>query len=220
MAIRLFSTLEKELAPSVPGCPLPTIVQYVRASAIEVCERTQAYRYQQEDIPLTPGVYEYAYEVPDQTEVCGVSYITVDGLEIPFHPLEEVHRHFPDWPNTVTDMRSQPQMVSQFDTDNFVLAPVPGRPTSSTLYQLRMFLALRPTTTATGMEQSVFDELERPIIDGALQRLLVIPNKSWTDRQLAQYHAKQFVFKIASHRAKANLGLGRGSIRVRVDAWK
>ncbi|MCA9340695.1 MAG: hypothetical protein KDA17_07295 [Candidatus Saccharibacteria bacterium] len=219
MATRTFASFEKDLAPSVPGCPLPTVIQYVRAAAIEACERTQAYRYQQEDIPLTPGVHEYSYEVPDQTEVCGVLYAALDGIKIPFVPQEEVHRKYPDWPVTSSTNRSQPTVVSQFDVDNFVVAPVPDRPTSTTLYQLRMFLALRPTTTATGMDQTILDELERPIIDGALQRLLVLPNKSWTDRQLAQYHAKQFVFKIASHRAKANLGLGHGSIHVRIPTW-
>ena len=36
----------------------------------------------------------------------------------------------------------------------------------------------------------------------------------WSDRELAAYHAKQFIFKLSERRARANLGAGRASMRV------
>jgi hypothetical protein len=79
-----------------------------------------------------------------------------------------------------------------------------------------MFVALRPTPTATGMDKTAFDELEQLIVHGALQHLLVLPDKSWSDRELAVFHAKQYSYKTTLRRAKANLGVARASMTVQM----
>jgi hypothetical protein len=82
-----------------------------------------------------------------------------------------------------------------------------------------MFVALKPKRTSTGMEAVMFDELEEVIMHGALQHLLVLPNTNWSDRELAAYHAKQYVFQIAERRARANLGTVRGMLRARMQPF-
>jgi hypothetical protein len=47
----------------------------------------------------------------------------------------------------------------------------------------------------------------------------VLPNTSWSDRELASYHAKQFAFQIAERRARANLGNQRGMMRARMQPF-
>ncbi|MGA0882715.1 MAG: hypothetical protein ACO3QP_07885, partial [Burkholderiaceae bacterium] len=37
-------------------------------------------------------------------------------------------------------------------------------------------------------------------------------DKSWTDYGVASYHAKQYTYKTAARRAKANLGVARASL--------
>ncbi|WP_299077090.1 hypothetical protein [uncultured Paraglaciecola sp.] len=214
MADRTFLSLEPQIAPSVPGCPAPTIETYVRAAAIEVCERTQAWRHQQDDITLVAGTHSYAYVTPTGSEVCGITHMALNGNKINFVTQEELHDCYPDWPSTDTTKRSRPQIVSQFHPDNFIVAPVPD---SAETYTMKMFLVLRPTPASTGMEEIVFDELERVIVHGALQRMLVLPDRSWTDNDLAGYHAKQFSYRLASRRAKASLGLGRASLSVQMN---
>jgi hypothetical protein len=213
MALRLFTSLENQLATSVPGCPRPTIEQYVRNSAIEVCEKTLGWRYEQPEIRLTPGVYEYEYETPDYAEVTTVVYAAVNGS--PINPIaqELLHQQYPDWPSPETGKRSTPQALSQLDPDHFVIAPVPD---NSIPYNIKMFVALKPTLDAKGMDAKAMDELEALIIHGALQHLLALPNKSWTDRELATYHAKQYAYKTAGRRAKTNLGAARASMTVRM----
>lgn len=214
MATRQFITLENKLAANVPGCPRPTIEQFVRDIAIEVCEKTLAWRFEQEIIPLTAGIYEYDYEVPDNSEVVAVIHSALLGDNSfigPLPPLvqEDLHRIYPDWPSTDTTKRSTPRNMGQFDPDHFVVAPVPD---SSKLYSVKMFLALRPTQDASGMDKTAFDELEQVITHGVLQHLHTIPDKSWTDYGVASYHAKQYTYKTASRRAKANLGVVRASL--------
>lgn len=212
---RAFSSMERIIAPNVPGCPEPTITQFVRAAAIEVCERTLMWRYEQPVVTTVAGTYLYDYSPPSGAEVCGVFHATLDSQPIKPMTLEEVNTAYPDWPSDDTTKRAQPMLYTQLDPDQFALVPVPDAST----YSIKMFLALRPTPAATEMDATAFDELEREIEHAALQRLLVLPDKSWTDRELAVYHAKQLSFKLAMRRAKANIGVPRGSVRVRNIPW-
>jgi hypothetical protein len=79
-----------------------------------------------------------------------------------------------------------------------------------------MIAVLKPLRTSTGMDKSIFDDLENVIMHGALQHLLVMPNKNWSDRELATYHAKQYLSKITERRARANLGAARASMTVQM----
>jgi hypothetical protein len=213
MANRTFLSLVHRISPSVPGCPQPVIEQYVRDAAIEVCERTLAWRYDQPLIRLTQGVYEYPYENPTQSEVHSFLTVAVNGVAVEPATLEQIHRRYPDWPTTDPDKRSTPQFIFQIDPDNFALAPIPD---DSKDYDLKMIVVLKPLRTATGMDQTVFDDLENVIMHGALQHLLVLPNKNWADRELAAYHSKQYLYKTTERRARANIGAGRASMSVQM----
>ena len=96
------------------------------------------------------------------------------------------------------------------------MAPIPDDDES---YDVRMIVCLKPLRTATDMDKSVLDELENVVMHGALQHLLVLPDRSWSDRELASYHAKQFIFKLQERRARANLGAGRASMRVQPERF-
>jgi hypothetical protein len=213
---RTFQDMVGKVAPSAPGCPEPVMIKYIREAAIEVCKRTLIWRYEQDLIRLTPGEYEYEYDTPDKTEVTGIIYSALNDLEIPFCRQEDLHAGYPDWPAIATTKRTQPQVISQFNTDKFVVAPVPD---GDRTYDIKMFLALCPTPDATEMDKTIMDEVEEVIEHGALQHLLVISDRSWTDRELATYHAKQYSFKLGNYRAKTNLGVGRSSLRVEIPRF-
>lgn len=213
MSTRTFMSLVTRLAPSVPGCPQPIIEQHVRDAAIESCERTLAWRYEQPVTRLTPGVYEYPYSNPLQTEVHAFLTASVNGSPLEPLTLEQLYMKYPNWPDFDPDQRSNPRYICQLDPDNFVVAPMPD---SAVAYDLKMIAVLKPLRTATGMDKSVFDDLENVIMHGALQHLLVMPNKNWSDRELASYHAKQYLSKITERRARANIGNARASMTVQM----
>ena len=217
MANRDFIDLETRLSSIVPGVGTPAVLEYVRRAAIEVCERTLVWRYEQDPLILSAGVYEYEYETPENTEVCGVIHARLNGAST-LTPLiqEEIHRKYPSWPETDSTLWSEPQYIGQLNPDCFVVAPIPN---SDKSWSLKMFLALRPTPDATGMEKTFFDEVETAILHGAAQHLLTIPDKPWSDEKAANYHAQQFAYKINARRARANLGNPRGSVSVQMQHW-
>jgi len=120
--------------------------------------------------------------------------------------LEVAHAQDPKFPNEVTAERGAPMRIVHIDPDTFYVSPTPD---SNTTYDAKMILALKPVRDATGMDKGVLDDLETVIMHGALQHLLVLPERTWTDRELAAYHAKQYAFKSAERRARVNVGSGR-----------
>lgn len=143
------------------------------------------------------------------------AFITAAVNGSPLEPvtLEQLYNRFPNWPDLDPDQQATPRFICQLDPDNFVIAPSPD---ALTAYSLKMIVVLKPLRTATGMDKAVFDDLENVIMHGALQHLLVMPNKNWSDRELATYHAKQYLSKITERRARANLGAARASMSVQM----
>jgi len=256
MADRAFASLVSRVNPSVPGCPYPMILEYIRNSAIRTCERTLAWRYQVPLFNLLPGVHEYAYNRPTNADVHVMFEAVVNDRPLERLTMEKAIELYPQWadlysgqdpsvvwsltpplstfntpqyngaqfnqgssyvlPPAIVADASTPQSITQISPDKYIILPLPD---AQTTYQCRMFLALKPKKTATGMDEVVFDDLEEAIMHGALQHLLVLPNQAWADRELASYHAKQYSFQTAERRARANLGNVRGMMRVRMQPF-
>lgn len=255
MADRTYASLVPKISPSVPGCPQPTMVQYIRDAAIRSCERSLAWRWMQPTYDLLPGVYEYFYNKPANTDVHVVFDAIVNDAPLQKLTLEQALYQFPYWadlysgvdPNIVW-LNSQPNLfnvnqynnpqyngngnptlpdaavaegtdpraVCQLTPDKYIILPLPDQ---AKTYTMRMFYALKPKRNSTGMDEVIFDELEDVITHNALQHLLVLPNTNWSDRELAAYHAKQFIFQLSERRARANLGNMRGVMTAKMQRF-
>jgi hypothetical protein len=108
---------------------------------------------------------------------------------------------------------SSPRAITQISPDQFIILPLPD---DAEPYTIRLVYALKPSRSARGMPAYIFDELEDAIFHGALQTLLVLPNEAWGDRELASYHARQYLYAVTERRARANLGNVRGAMTVQM----
>jgi hypothetical protein len=194
------------------------VVQYIRDAAIRVCERALVWRYEQPAFSLTPGVYQYSFNKPDDTQVQAVLSATLNDTPLEILTLDNATKLYPKWPilsttsTAIAENGTEPRSLAQVDTYRYVVLPAPD---AAVTYNLRMIYALKPSRSALEMDESVFNEYELPILHSALQNLLVMPKTEWADRELATYHAKQFVFTMGEARAQANLGVFRGTMSVR-----
>jgi len=222
MFTRDFSTLAVRLQPNVPGCPRPTIVQYLRNAAIQTCERTLAWRYEQPKFTLTPGVYVYNFNKPAETQVHAIFKTFVNDSPLDALTLDQALELYPEWADKYTtagdieEHGSDPRSITQISAHQFAVLPLPD---ATKPYTVRMFYALRPSRNAEGMDEAVFDDLEDTIMHGALQQLMVLPGTAWGNLGLASYHAKQYVFQLAELRARANLGNARGMMRAQMQPF-
>lgn len=111
-------------------------------------------------------------------------------------------------PPEILEKAATPRTFCQVTPDQYILLPLPD----DTPYVVRMWLALKPKRTAAGMDDVAFTDLEDTILHGALQHLYTMPNTAWHEKELATYHAKQYLFHISERRARANLGNARGTL--------
>lgn len=219
---RAFSTLAPKVNTSLPGCPYPLVAQYVRDAAIRVCERTLVWRYEQPEILLTPGQAEYTFPTPVDTDVQAVLAVTLNDEHLRVAPLEVAFEQHPQWPvltddpDEIAERGSQPQLLTQVGVRSFVVLPMPDAERD---YRLRFIYALKPTRDAADMAGDILSEYEDAIVHGALQHLLVMPGVEWADRELASYHAKQFLLATTTARARANLTAFRGGLYARAPRF-
>lgn len=252
MTERTFASLVPRVSASAPGCPYPTVLQHIRDAAIRACERSLAWRYMPPLFALQPGVHEYFFEKPANTEVHAVLGALLNGRPLTVRTLEQAIADYPQWadlyngltaqqlwaqagnpstfnqdpfnaatfnanpsvtlPAAALEGASEPRVLTQVSPAQYIVLPLPD---DTTAYQMRMFLALRPTRAATGMSEVVLNELEDAIVHNALQHILLLPDSPWSSERLATYHAKQYTSQITERRARANLGNARGVLRVR-----
>lgn len=110
----------------------------------------------------------------------------------------------------------QPVALTQLNPHKFIVLPSPD---AVVPYKLRVFTALKPTPISNGMDMYAADELMEVIQHRALQKLMTMPEKPWTQLELAAYHAKQYRFTASERRAKANLMNARGRYHVEQRGW-
>lgn len=252
MTERTFASLVPRVSASAPGCPYPTVLQHIREAAIRACESTLAWRHMPAPFALQPGVHEYFFEKPANTEAHAVLGALLNKKPLMVRTLEQAIVEYPQWadlyngltaqqlwaqsgnpstfnqdpfnaatfnanpsvtlPAAALEGASEPRVLTQISPAQYVVLPLPD---DATPYQLRMFLALKPVRTATGMSEVVLNELEDVIVHNALQHILLLPDSPWSSERLATYHAKQYTSQITERRARANLGNARGTLRVR-----
>jgi len=222
MATREFKSLITRINPSVPGCPQETMLQYIRDSAIRACEKTLAWRYTQPKFNLIPGVPQYSYSKPFDTEVHALFAAWLNNEPLDRLTLDEAIERYPTWVDTYTaaadiaEYGSEPRAITQINPHQYVLLPLPD---AAATYTVRMIYALKPSRTAAEMDEVIFSDLEDVILHGALQHLLVLPDTNWSDRELAAYHARQFLSQVTERRARANLGTSRGSLSIQLPRF-
>ena len=219
MASRSYTSLAARVNPSVPGCSLPMLEQYIRTAAITTCERTLAWRYEQPTYALTAGTYEYTYSKPSEAVIQNVMYASINDQPIDALTLEQATRRYPNWARkstTAADIAlygSQPLCFTQLTPNKFIVLPAPD---AAVTYTLRMLYALKPSRDSEDMDEDVMNELEDVIVHRTLENLLILPNVNWTNNELAAYHAKQFRSCVAQYRANANLGTMRANMHVKM----
>jgi hypothetical protein len=213
MSIKTFETIVNRVSPYVPGCPFPTIIQHIRDAAIDVCERTLYWRYKLPSIRLTPGVYDYVYELPTDTAIHAVITAYLNGRPLYTSTIEDLQAHFPDFLDYDPDKRGTPLRIFQVNFCSFGVMPIPD---DKEPYELQLIVALKPSRSAVSIDDYVLEELEPSIVNGALSTLLLIPEKAWSNNQLAMFYAQKTQSKITERRARANLGNSRAPLSVKM----
>jgi len=212
-----YEALLPDILPMVQGCPASLIKNNIRSAVIELCERASVYQAELDPLTTVGNIYEYDLEAPSGTAVQKILWITHEGKDL--EPLTStlLEQRIPKW----REGNGVPEYYVQQGSALVWLAPIPtATGVSSTIVRA----VLKPTHTSSACDDGVMNDYRDTIINGALFRLLRIPNKEWTDLQGASVYGSLFNegTMIAERKARgADTGVAR---RVRyggtTGAWR
>ena len=197
----VFSAMVPEISAFLPGCPDLAIERTVRKMAIDLCQRGRVWTL--DLIPIAMVVAEPTYAlVPD------VSYAEVidifdaylldsegDKTPITWKPYKAVRAGHPSWPQ---DDAGRPQFITTNMTGYASLVPVPDL--AGDVY---VKAYMRPTTTATELPTWLYAEFQRELFHSTLHELMAMPERSWSNPKLADYHGKQWTYLLSQATIRA-----------------
>jgi hypothetical protein len=203
--MKLWSELYDLVMPDLPGCPFAAVNSALRQSTIVFCEQSLAWKEEHPPVAVLPATAEYAFIPPTGAAVHAVTYAQFNGKEISPH-TGEPHFATRAWRNQT----GTPQYVLGGATS---LRLVPEPDTAGTL---TMVVALKPSASAAGIHEVLFNEYREAIVHGALARLMLSPRKPYTNTQLAQYHQQQFAIETAMAGTRAARSYTRAPLRTEI----
>ncbi len=97
MVNRAFSSIANRVEALAPQVPRPTTLEHIRLAARLACEKTLAWRYVPAKVDLTPGVYEYAFDVPTTSEVEHMYGFSINGKPLDLINMDVAIARYPEW---------------------------------------------------------------------------------------------------------------------------
>ena len=171
-----------------PGVATPTAYFAIRQAAIEFCERTRMWRY--EDELDVAGDECDAISAPDCNSVIHqIEEVWFDGKKLDHKSPQQLDDLAPNWRSGADTSESQPHYVTQSAPDTIALVP---RGTGT----VKFTLFLKPSQSAEQVPDWLVDQHTETIAFGALARLLLIPNQSFTNPEMGGGFALSFAQRL------------------------
>ncbi len=196
----------KHVQPEVPVCPQPIVLEAILRASIEFCERTRLFD-ETVSVTTTAGDSEYTLSVTSGYTAHDILYVkkTSDDTY-----LGASKREVFDASNTYTD-DGEPTAYYLTATGKLKLGPVP---TASDLDTYSVKLIIKPSTSATTVQDALADHWALVIAAGAKSFLYAQKNTAWYAPDEAA--VKGAFFTAGVNRAKAELNLGRSGTPTQV----
>jgi hypothetical protein len=155
------------VTPELQGCPQALILQSARKIITEFCRKTRSWEFDLDPIFVRDGKVQYDIDL-DSSEVV----------------IDEVRRVF-----------LQDTELSA-NIDFIMLSPalleLIQEPTEDIDGGLEIRVALRPSMTATTIDDQFYNEWAYPLADGIKSDLMAMPKKPWSDLNMSAYYRKSF----------------------------
>lgn len=204
------SALYSRILPYVAGCPEPTVDQAVIDAATEFAEKTQILFKAEAPIPLVDGRSTYYIHPEFAVEPDLITSVFCADRELDLVTPTSLHDRVPGWE---TAESSEPTHYSTFGEPGSIT--VYPRPRNTSGQKLRVFASWVPSFGTTSLPDELVRGYSRDIVEGAKARLMLIPDRKWTNLQMAGICQGKFDGGIAEARIKAIHGKAAGTIVAR-----
>jgi len=166
--------------PHVPGCPEIVVNTHLQEAAAEFIGRSELWRFDIESDFTSKNTSDYEIDVPNGAVLENILTLFVNGSAA----KRVSDRHY-QVSNTNTN--SAPSAFSIYQDNQIRFFPTPDRK-----YTFEGVGVLKPSLSATGVEDFIFETHGRSIACGAIWRLAIIPGKEWSNPEVAMYYKSEF----------------------------
>lgn len=186
--------LYNAIAPQAPGLNEVSALDELRTAARALAH---ASKVSQESITtaVAAGGAFLAIDTPDSAvDAVGVMWIEYGKTRLhPINPMDLAERD-PAWRSRVP---GRPQWYTQETADEVTLIPAAKDAEANVI----MRIAYQPARGATKIDEVLVRHYEEALIDGALYRILRMPNCAWSNPAAAQQHQERYEMAISRARA-------------------
>lgn len=209
MATIKYADLIEEVLPHLAADPSdPVTENAIKRTVIEFCGGSWIWKAFQDPVTVKPGVNTYDLDPESGTDVTTVLSAELDGVPLGAKDLPWLNVNIPRWRSVAGHVK----YFTQTDTETIILAPVPDVSISK---GLTVTLALQPNQKADGFPGWIYNQFIYALIDGAVSRLMLMPNKGWSDPGTGLDRRAKFESAIANARNSAVSALGSAPVRVK-----
>jgi len=207
----LISDLAQVLRVKAQEAPLIVLERLVRESCRQFCRKSLAWRIDFAGI-ISAGVNAYSFTQPVDSLVHSIIYAKLKKSNTNLEYLRDAGKAYVS-PDYEASSGHTPQFVTLVDNDMFQLMPTP---TLDDIIDIKVALTL--PRTATVVDDALVEEFEDVLLDGALSRLFEMPNETWSNMSMAQYHLSKFLAGTEGARLRAQESRTPG-VRVASFSW-
>jgi len=176
----------KEVLPFVPGCPRSVAINAIRNAVIEFCSDTEYWQETLDAVSLSASSLPYTIPAPNTDAMyTNLLRATVDGYPLDEAPMDVLDMRVPGWQSQTGAPRAWYQNVP----GELRLYPIPPD-TDPASVVLRV--AYQPTRTSSGVDERIWLAYAEEISAGALQRLMDMPSKPWSNETSAKKYDDKF----------------------------
>lgn len=193
----------------LPNCPRALMIDAIRQSVIDFCQRTQFWRYRMDSMTTQANVAQYELDTPANCTMVSVRALSFDGRSLTERNIDDLDNDSPQW----RARAGRPDHYVFLDPNTIILSAIPA---DSGLV-MDATVTLKPTQDSAWCDDSLFAEYRDAIAAGAMARLMLTAGKPWSDPQLAQLKQQSFITSTESASDRALRGLGR-RVRPRIKA--
>lgn len=201
------------IQPQVPGCPDPSIIVAVRNACIDFCEQTLFLQSVIDSQILVTNQANYDFGLSTGEELAHIIALYVNGIKCTKKApaeLDDLYRYL-DW----TTFTGQPIYYTQMLPDEVILVPYPDNVKT---YTLTGRIARRPTEASTTFDSLLLERYNEEIAQGALARLHMQPDQSYTSPNAALVAKRIFDAAIGNAKSYVRGGMSPSThMRVRFN---
>ena len=174
-----------EIILDVPGCPNPIIERAFRNTLMDFTRRGECWIFRQDYAVTLENFSEVKLTIPEHTRIIKVLSANMDGRILVPASEKVLDNQVPDW----RDHSGEPRAFFEMPPNTLRLWPTPVR---ETVGELQMTLALMPTRAANFVDEDLVDNWLEGLTAGVQARLMDMPDKPWTNHQMAMKLAEQY----------------------------